>query len=97
MTPTDNPYILLPGIGLSLFLIGLSVKYVNKVLITHIETPIARLAISTFTIVSCVWVLDKIAFINRHILTENESNRLFDVMFAMFAAYLGSKKQEKEQ
>ncbi len=97
MTPLDDPYVLIPGILLSLFLIGLAVRYILKVVVPNTETPIARLAIATFTIVCCVWVLDKIAFVNRHILSENESNRLFDIMFAMFTAYLVEKKNDNKQ
>ena len=97
MQPTDNPYLLIPAILLSIFIIGVSVKYTLKVIVSDYQPTLARVAIATFAVVTTVWTLDKIGFVNRHILTEYESNRLFDVMFAMFMTYLASKKNEDKK
>ena len=100
MTPTNNPYLLTIGILIGLTVIGLSIYYVNKLFIGEMQSALTKVVVLILVSFSALWLIDKIVFLNRNLLTAEVSKDLFDLIkgliLLVFGVHFGTKK-EKEQ
>jgi len=97
--PITNPYLLTIGILIGLFVIGYSVKYVNGLFEGEIQHSLTKIIVLILVALSVLWIVDKLIFLHRNLLTPEQSNALFELIKSLtllvFGYYFGTK-QEKQ-
>ncbi len=101
MQPIENPYLLILGSLIGLFVIGGAVRYVNKFFAGEIQQSLTKVIVLILVALSVLWIIDKLLFVNRNLLTPEQSNSLFDLIKSLtllvFGYYFGTKQKESEK
>lgn len=97
--PTDNPYLIILGVFIGLFVIGGALRYVNKMFNAPMQDWLTRVIVLVLVALTCLWIVDKLVFVNRNLLTPEQSDQLFDLMkgliLLIFGVYFGTKKSQE--
>ncbi len=100
MAPVENPYLLVAGTLIGLLVIGGAVWYVNKLFAGEIQQSLTKIIVLILVALSVLWIVDKLVFIHRNLLTPEQSNSLFDLIKSLtllvFGYYFGTKQKEKD-
>ena len=98
MQPITNPFIIAIGSLVGLFSIGYAVWYINKIFAGEIQQSLTKIIVLILVALSMLWIVDKILFVNRNLLTPEQSNSLFDLIKSLallvFGYYFGTKNKD---
>jgi len=96
--PIENPILLFIGTLIGIFAIGGSVWYVNKLFEGEIQHSLTKTIVLILVALSALWIVDKLVFIHRNLLTPEQSNALFELIKSLallvFGYYFGTKNKE---
>ena len=89
------------GIVLGLFLIVLSVYFVNKIFVKQTKDVLVRFVILVFTSLVALFIVDKVIAFKIKLISEEQNNQLFDLIktlvLMIFSYYFGTKQAIKEK
>jgi len=89
------------GILLGLFLIVLSVYFVNKIFVKQTKDVLVRFVILVFTSLVALFIVDKVIAFKIKLISEEQNNQLFDLIktlvLMIFSYYFGTKQAIKEK
>ena len=89
------------GIILGLFLIVLSVYFVNKIFVKQTKDVLVRFVILVFTSLVALFIVDKVIAFKIKLISEEQNNQLFDLIktlvLMIFSYYFGTKQAIKEK
>lgn len=101
MFSSDNTYIMLLGVTMSVALILLGMYFVNKLFADSTQEILVRFILLVFTALVGVYVADKIIAFKVSLLSEEQDAQLFDLIktlvLMIFSYYFGSKTHEKNK
>ena len=84
------------GIILGLFLIVLSVYFVNKIFVKQTKDVLVRFVILVFTSLVALFIVDKVIAFKIKLVEEEQNKQLFDLIktltLMIFSYYFGTKK-----
>ena len=100
MFSSNNHFIMIMGVLLSITLIFVSIYYVNKLFADSTQEILVRFILLVFTALVGVYVADKIIAFKINLLSDEQDAQLFDLIktlvLMIFSYYFGSKTQEKK-
>ena len=89
------------GIVLGLFLIVLSVYFVNKIFVKQTKDVLVRFVILVFTSLVALFIVDKVIAFKIKLISDEQNNQLFDLIktlvLMIFSYYFGTKQAIKEK
>lgn len=89
------------GILLGLFLIVLSVYFVNKIFVKQTKDVLVRFVILVFTSLVALFIVDKVIAFKIKLIPDEQNNQLFDLIktlvLMIFSYYFGTKQAIKEK
>lgn len=89
------------GIVLGLFLIVLSVYFVNKIFVKQTKDVLVRFVILVFTSLVALFIVDKVIAFKIKLIPDEQNNQLFDLIktlvLMIFSYYFGTKQAIKEK
>jgi hypothetical protein len=89
------------GIILGLFLIVLSVYFVNKIFVKQTKDVLVRFVILVFTSLVALFIVDKVIAFKIKLISDEQNNQLFDLIktlvLMIFSYYFGTKQAIKEK
>jgi hypothetical protein len=89
------------GILLGLFLIVLSVYFVNKIFVKQTKDVLVRFVILVFTSLVALFIVDKVIAFKIKLISDEQNNQLFDLIktlvLMIFSYYFGTKQAIKEK
>lgn len=98
MFSSNNPYIMMFAVIMSMVFIGGSVYYVNKLFISNTQEILVRFILLVFTALVGVFVVDKVIAFKLPLLSDNQNDQLFDLIktltLMIFSYYFGTKKEK---
>ena len=98
MFSSDNPYIMMFAVIMSMVFIVGSVYYVNKLFISNTQEILVRFILLVFTALVGVFVVDKVIAFKLPLLSDNQNDQLFDLIktltLMIFSYYFGTKKEK---
>ena len=103
MFSSENVFIMIFGILLSLSFITGSVYYVNKLFISNTKDQLVRFVLIIFTALVALFIVDKTIAFKVKLLNEEMDSGLFDLIktltLMIFSYYFGTKnsKSNKEE
>ncbi len=100
MQPIENPYLLIAASLIGILMIGGSIFFVNKLFAGEIQQSLTKIIVLILVSLSVLWIIDKLLFIHRNLLTPEQSNSLFDLIKSLtllvFGYYFGTKNKKDE-
>lgn len=101
MFSSDNVYIMIFGVLLSMFFIIGSLYFVNKLFANDTQEILVRFILLIFTSLVALFIVDKVVAFKIKLLTDENNNQLFDLIktlvLMIFSYYFGTKKLNKEE
>lgn len=98
MFSSNNPYIMMFAVIMSMVFIVGSVYYVNKLFISNTQEILVRFILLVFTALVGVFVVDKVIAFKLPLLSDNQNDQLFDLIktltLMIFSYYFGTKKEK---
>jgi hypothetical protein len=100
VAPIVNLPLMVTGILLGVALICAAVYFANKLFNGDMQDNLTKVVISVFVAVSCLWICDKLLFPFRNLLSEGQSNIMFelikDLTLTVIGVHFGSQiKKDK--
>lgn len=100
MFSSSNIFVVVAGVVLALLFIVGSVWWVNKLFTTNTKAHLVKFVIVVFTALIAIFIVDKTLAFNAHILTEDESENLFNLIenltIMIFSYYFGTKNSNSD-
>lgn len=101
MFSSNDVWIMLTGVLVSLFFIIGSVIYVNKLFIHETKDVLVRFIIMVFASLIAVFIIDKIVAFKIELLDQQTDADLFNLIktltLMIFSYYFGTQKNEKNK
>lgn len=95
-----NTYVAVVAVTFSMFFIGASLYYVNKLFANDAKEILVRYILLVFTALVSVWVVDKVIALKINLLSDEEDMELFDLIktlvLMIFSYYFGTKDNGKK-
>lgn len=100
MFSSENIFIMIFGILLSLFFIGGSVYYVNKLFIANTKDQLVKFVLTIFTALVALFIVDKTIAFKVKLLSPDMDAGLFDLIktltLMIFSYYFGTKNAKSK-
>jgi hypothetical protein len=100
MFSTNNLYITLLAVLISIAFICLGVYYINRLFINSTKDVLVRFILIIFASLVGVFIVDKVIAFRINLLSDEQNNQLFDLIktliLMIFSYYFGSQKGIKE-
>lgn len=100
MFSSDNPFIMILGILLSLGFIMFSVWAVNKLFINSTKDVLVRFILMIFASLVGLFIVDKTIAFKISLLSDQQNNQLFELIktltLMIFSYYFGTQKSESK-
>ena len=101
MFTSENPFIMILGILLSLGFIMFSVWSVNKLFVNSTKDVLVRFILMIFASLVALFIVDKTVAFSVPLLSDQQNNQLFELIktltLMIFSYYFGTQKSDKEK
>lgn len=101
MFSSENTYIMILGVILSMTFIACSLYFVNKLFANDTQEILVRFILLIFTALVALFIVDKVVAFKIKLLSDENNNQLFDLIktlvLMIFSYYFGTKKINKEE
>lgn len=96
-----NVFVMIFGVLLAITFISFCVYYVNKLFTNETKDVLVRFILLVFSSLVGVFIVDKVIAFKIKLLTEEQSNQLFDLIktltLMIFSYYFGSQKGNQKK
>jgi len=100
MNPTNSPALLIPAILVSLAVIIAALYFTHKLFTADMQSSITKIVILILVALSALWIVDKLVFMNRNLLSVPQSDGLFSLISGLVltcvGVYFGSQTKSKD-
>jgi len=100
MFSTNNLYVTIFAVLISIAFICLGVFYINRLFINSTKDVLVRFILIIFASLVGVFIVDKVIAFRINLLSDEQNNQLFDLIktliLMIFSYYFGSQKGIKE-
>jgi hypothetical protein len=96
MFSSNNEYVMIIGVLISLIFIIGSIYFINKLFANNTQEILVRFILLVFTALVSLFIVDKVIAFKIKLLTDENNNQLFDLIktlvLMIFSYYFGTKK-----
>ncbi len=99
VTPLQQLWYIIPAIIVSVLFMAAAVYHTNKLFKGEVKDAMTKVVLLILVALTVLWIVDKMVIISRPLLTEKQSQDLFDLLkyliILIFGVFFGSKQKEK--
>ena len=100
MFSSQNLWVMIMAVLISLAFIAYTVHYVNKLFINHTQEILVRFILLVFASLVGMFIVDKVIAFKINLLSDEQNSQLFDLIktltLMIFSYYFGTQKIDKK-